>query len=272
VFDPSAKPGPGVLHRTIKVGDAPGNIPNPTGKGLTQTKGKTVEGYLTTLCGGGSVGVDPKSGAVSIDDAFCTAGPAVALGMAATPTTRAFAATPTGCGCICDLKRSKNAWTIIVDDTKWPQTNFADNDKAIGKTPGGSGGTVTTPSPNSPKLWGAETAGGKELDIDPWLVLGHELCGHGWLGDTGAHGPDEAAPRGEGGHQETVARENKLRKEHGIDLRGTFKQPNCGESYWRDKKKSGAVNWSSYHATCDAWRKQYNKDRGTSYKITDTIP
>ena len=50
---------------------------------------------------------------------------------------------------------------------------------------------------------------GTALNIDPWLVLGHELCGHAWLGNAGKHGPDEAAARGEGGHQETVARENE---------------------------------------------------------------
>ena len=37
---------------------------------------------------------------------------------------------------------------------------------------------VTAPSPNSTKLWGAGTVSGSALDVDPWLVLGHELCGH----------------------------------------------------------------------------------------------
>ncbi|HEU4596490.1 MAG TPA: hypothetical protein VFS10_15245, partial [Pyrinomonadaceae bacterium] len=116
------------------------------------------------------------------------------------------------------------------------------------------------------------TASGKALDIDPWLVLGHELCGHGWLGDSGQHGPDETARRGEGGHQATVARENALRSEHGIELRGTFKQPHCGESFWRDKATGGPVNWSSYHAVCEQWRKKYNKKHKTKYTIADTIP
>jgi hypothetical protein len=131
---------------------------------------------------------------------------------------------------------------------------------------------VTTPSPNRNNLWGAATASGKELDVDPWLVLGHELCGHAWLGNSGSHGPDEAALRGEGGHQETVARENALRAEHGIELRGTFKQPNCGESYSRDKASPATVNWSTFRAVCLKWRDAHNKKNGTSYKITDTIP
>jgi hypothetical protein len=263
---------PAALHRTVAVDKPAANIPNPTGKGVTQTNAQTVAGYLTTLCGGGGIKVDPASGAVAIDNSFCVAGPAAALGMPPSPATKAFAATPTGCGCICDLVSSKNAWTIQVDDSQWPHTNFADEDAALGKKPGGTGGTVTTPSPNSEKLWGTATAAGKPVDIDPWLVLGHELCGHGWLGNVGSHAPDAVSPRGEGGHQETVARENKLRAEHGIDLRGTFKDPHCGESYWRKKVKPADVNWSSYHATCEAWRKDYNKKHGTKFKITDTIP
>lgn len=132
---------------------------------------------------------------------------------------------------------------------------------------------VTTPSPNSTKLWGAATASGKAMNMDPWLVLGHELCGHGWLGNFGWAGPDQALPRGEGGHQETVKRENKLRKEHGIDLRGTFKDQHCGESFWRYKKSPKKnINWSTYRSICENWRKEYNKKHGTSHKITDRIP
>jgi hypothetical protein len=180
--------------------------------------------------------------------------------------------TASGCGCLCDLVSSKHAWKIRVDDAAWPHTDFDDDDAANGKKPGGTGGAVTAPSPNSPKIWGAAAASGKEKDIDPWLVLGHELCGHAWLGNSGSHGPDETSPRGEGGHQATVARENALRAEHGIDLRGTFKDPNCGESYFRDKTAPGKVNWSSFHAVCESWRNKYNAAHGTKYKIADKIP
>jgi hypothetical protein len=261
------------LSRKILVDNPAKNIPNPGGKGRVQTNAQTIEDYLKILCPTGSVAVDGKSGQAKIDTGFCTP-VALPAGVAGPPGPSAAerSKTATGCGCICDLASSLHPWKIVVDDGAWPHTDFDDNDAAIGKKPGGSGGMVTAPSPNSPKFWGAGTASGKQVDIDPWLVLGHELCGHGWLGNSGGHGPDETSPRGEGGHQETVKHENLLRAEHGIDLRGTFKDPDCGESYWRDKASPGKVNWSSFHSVCESWRIKYNAANGTSYKITDKIP
>lgn len=263
------------LRRKIVVDKPKDAIPRPGGKGVVQSNAQTIKDYFATLCSAGAPTVNGGTGEVGIGSSFCTRPQATLWGIglpwtAASPAQQST--TPAGCGCICDLVASSHLWTIRVDDGSWPHTVFDDDAAANGRKAGGSGGMVFAPSPNSPKLWGAATASGKELDIDPWLVLGHELCGHGWLGDTGKHGPDEVAPRGEGGHQETVARENLLRQEHGIDLRGTFKQPNCGESYWRDKAAPGTVNWSSFHGVCQSWRNNYNAANGTSYKITDTIP
>jgi len=262
------------LTRKVAVDNPGDSIPNPGGAGAVQTNAKTIENYLKTICATGGVVVDPGSGKTTIGTSFCTpaALPAGVAGPAGLSPAQA-SPTATGCGCICDLVNSAHTWTIKVDDTAWPHTDFDDDDAANGKKPGGSGGTVTAPSPNSPKIWGAATAKGPAKDINAWLVLGHELCGHGWLGDSGSHGPDEASLRGEGGHQSTVARENALRAEHGIDLRGTFKDPDCGESYWRDKAApGGAPNWSSFHAVCQSWRTKYNAAHGTKYKITDKIP
>jgi len=260
------------LQRKLHVQNPNAPIKNPGGKGLKQTNAVTVQNYLNELCRGGAVKVAGGTGEVQIRSSFCSpaALPPDFIGPLA-PSAK-DSSTPVGCGCICDLVASKNTWNILVDDDSWPHTVANDHDASVGKKPGGTGGTVTTPSPNSEKLWGAATASGKELDIDPWLVLGHEMCGHAWMMNTGSHAADEAAKRGEGGHQETVKRENELRAEHGIDLRGTFKDPNCGESYWRDKSAPGTVNWSSYHSVCEQWRKQYNAAHGTNYKITDKIP
>jgi len=251
----SSRVGPS-LHRKVTVDKPRDPIPNPTGKGLKQTNAATVEGYLQTLCSEGKVSVDRTSGSVSLTAAdFCA--PTPVPGGGAGPPGPAPAATskePTGCTCLCDMVGSANDFTVVVDDKEWPHT---------------LGQTVTTPSPNSRKLWGTATVSGKQMLMDPWLVLGHELCGHAWLAEKGL--PDDNATRGEGGHQETVDRENQLRKEHGIEERGGFKDPYCGESFWKAKtnKGPGPVQWSKYVQICAAWR--WKKYKG-KYKISDKIP
>jgi hypothetical protein len=302
-----SRPAPPALRRTLKVEKPATAIPNPTGKGVVQTNGDTIQQYLTTISPEGHPKVDPASGDVTMSKAACGGYPGSiaagaeegyrighligsvgdripGLGVVTGTIGGGIGAlvgavgglipssTPTGSSCLCDMVASKNSWRILVDDVNWPGTKPDDQAKADGKVPGGSGGVVTAPSPNSPRLWGAGTVSGKALDVDAWLVLGHELCGHGWLMNSGSHAPDDVARRGEGGHQATVARENALRAEHGIELRATFKQPNCGESYWRDRTNPTTVNWSSARSLCEDWRKQYNAAHKTSYTITDTIP
>lgn len=248
--------GSAALQRKVNVTDPKKAIPDPTGKGLKQSNAETIEGYLRTLCSDGTVTVDRASGAVALKAGFCA--PWLSPGTAGPPAPAPVdkAKERTGCGCLCDMVDSPNPFNIEVNDVDWPHT---------------SGNTVTTPSPNSDKLWGAGTVSGKALNIDPWLVLGHEFCGHAWLAERGL--PDTNATRGEGGHQETVARENALRAEHGMEGRGSFKDPFCGESFFQDKDagggKPGPVQWSSYLAKCEAWRK---KTYGGKYKISDKIP
>lgn len=240
------------LHRKVSVNKPKDMIANPTGKGLVQTNAETIEGYLQTLCSDGTVSVNKVSGRVSLAAGFCpTPMPAGFAGPAA-PAPADKSKEPTGCACLCDMVGSPNDYTIVVDDNDWPHT---------------LGRVVTTPSPNSPKLWGAATVSGKAMAIDPWLVLGHEFCGHAWLAEKGL--PDNNVTRGEGGHQETVGRENELRKEHGIEARGSFKDPYCGESFSQNKAGPGPVEWSSYLKKCEAWRK---KTYGGKYKISDKIP
>ena len=251
----SSRIGPS-LHRKVTVDKAKDPIPNPTGKGLKQTNAETVEGYLQTLCSDGKVSVDRTSGSVSLTAAdFCAPTPvARRRGRPTRAIARHQVQRADGLQCLCDMVGSANDFTVGVDDKEWPHTK---------------GQTVTTPSPNSPKLWGTATVSGKKMLTDPWLVLGHELCGHAWLAEKGL--PEGSAQRGEGGHQETVARENELRKEHGIEERGGFKDPYCGESFSRAKGKKGPgpVQWSKHVATCAAWRKKKYKGK---YKISDKIP
>jgi hypothetical protein len=247
----SAQRGPS-LYRKVKVNKPKDLIPNPTGKGLAQTNAQTVEGYLQTLCSGGTVSVNKGSGGVSLAAAFCPKPMPAGVVGPLPPAPADKSKEPTGCNCLCDMVGSAKEYTIVVDDTDWPHT---------------AGQVVTAPSPNSPKLWGTATVSGKTTTIDPWLVLGHELCGHAWLAEKGL--PDDNVTRGEGGHQETVGRENELRKEHGIEARGSFKDPYCGESFSQNKAGPGPVVWSSYLKICEAWRK---KTYGGKYKISDKIP
>jgi hypothetical protein len=246
-------PGPPRIQRKLEIRDAGNAIPNPTGNGLVQTNAQTAQTYLQTLCAAGAMAVDGTSGAVSFGTAdFCpTPYPPDFVGPPA-PAPSDLSSTPTGCNCLCTMINSATTYTIVIDDTSWPHT---------------SGTVVTAPSPNSEKSWGTATKSGATMAIDPWLVLGHELCGHAYLGEMGL--PDDNVTRGEGGHQETVARENLLRGEHGIEERGGFKDPYCGESFSQEKAGPGPINWSSYLEKCKAWRKS---NYGDKYKISDRIP
>lgn len=251
-----------LIMRKLAVEQPADKIKNPDGKGLVQTNAATIENYLKMLCSSGGVKVDGGTGEVTIDNAFCS-----------DPSKVEDSGTPSGCKCICDLANSANGWKFEVDDSgEGPYTQFTNEAKAHGKEPGGSGGAIHTPSPNSAKIFGSATESGKLLDTDSWLLLGHELCGHAWLGNSGRHGEDTAKRRGIGGHQKTVELENELRIEHGIDLRGTFKDPYCGESYWREKANPEKINWSKEYELCKRWREEYNEDYGTNYKISDKLP
>jgi hypothetical protein len=261
------------LRRKVKIDKPANKIPNPTGKGLVQTNAETIEGYLGTICSGGNVKVDRASGVVTMDPGGCTklrAQPGVASPAGATraPVSR----TPEGCSCLCDLVnpagRTEHEWTIRVDDTQRPHTSFDGDAEAIG----GTGGTVTTISPNSPKVFGAVTKSGKREDLDPWLILGHELCGHAWLGNFGMSEP-ETMTKTVGRQPLTVDRENALRAEHSIEARGrSFRDPFCGESYERVKGTKPGTEFFKHKQECEQARARCKKPGGGSFKIDEQIP
>ncbi len=271
VVQQDGRPGDRTVRRRLKVDKPSTMIPDPGGKGVKQTNAQTIEQYIATLCKEGGFTV-AKSGDVGATGGFCSKSLLGADILGPLDTNEERVKSVTGCDCLCDMIKSKNDWKIIVDDSSWPHTRFSDQKNAHNKGSGGSGGIVTAPSPNSTKLWGATTKSGVDLNIDSWLVLGHELCGHGWLGDRGEHAPDRAKPRGSGGHQATVARENLLRREHGIEERGGYRDPYCGESFWREKSSPGTVNRSSHLKECERWRDAYNKKHGKKYTLKDRIP
>ena len=212
-----------------------------------------VEDYLETLCSDGDVSIDPITGRISTD-------------------YQGGGDQPGTCEALSDMIDTQNNWSVRVDDAQWPHTGPSET---TGYTGGGTGGYVTAPSPNNGKRWGAATQSGGQEEIPPWLVLGHELLGHAWMLDRGEH-PHEAlgAPaRGEGGHAHTVDRENLIREEHGVPLRGGHRDPYCGESYYIERDDASETpQWSSALGVCEEWRDDYNADNGTSYTMTDRIP
>jgi hypothetical protein len=287
-----------LVQRKIKVDKPADNIPNPTGKGAVQTNAATVQNYLTTLCAAGSVTVDAKTGDVGMDTNFCTR--PWWQGWWPWPLTKSPAETsktPTGCTCLCDVANSEYEWEIRVDDTiASPKTTAAvekyqDEDRTSLQPKTLitlKGGLIEVPSPNNPKAWGAATERGKLLDVEPWLLLGHELCGHARMMEQGRTSPEESSGPRE--HEVTIEQENLLRTEHGIPERASssFKEPYCGESYWRDKPEQlqdnlasiQEVHWTvnpsrpseTFLDLCRQWRDKYNRANGTHYKIRDKIP
>ena len=256
------------INRTLSVLDPAINIPNPTGTGLVRTNSQTVLDYLNNLCPSGGISIN-QSGVVAIPPQFCMSFRFLGLSL---PSPADISSTPTGCNCLCDIINSPNSWEILIDDSNWPHTSFTSHQLA---STTGTGGVVTAPSPNRQTIHGAVTASGGFVDIDPWLILGHELCGHGWLGNQGAHGPDDTPARGRGGHQLTVERENLLRDEHGIARRGTFRQPFCGESFSHPigtNPTRRTVTMSTYLSACRQWRREYNRLNKTRFTISQDMP
>lgn len=264
------------LQRKVVVDKPKDLIPNPTGKGVSQTNAATAADYCAELCSGEKPQVDAGTGEVTMSVAFCSV-PGFQIGhevLPAGPMPAEEAKTATGCTCLCDLVNSKNLWTIKIDDVSRPHTNFADPDAATGAKPGGSGGFVTAISPNSAKVFGSVSASGKKIDYDPWLILGHELCGHGWLGNAGKAETAEVMIK-VGRQPFTVDRENALRAEHAIEARGrSFRDPFCGESY--ERFKTGKANTGTFDPGlidfCARARARCKKPNKGLFKIEERIP
>ncbi|NEQ32572.1 MAG: DUF4157 domain-containing protein [Leptolyngbya sp. SIO4C5] len=323
------------LRRKLQVDRPAEPIPTPDQAGRQPTNAETVEGYLRTLSSGGNPSVDRGSGEVSLDTAFCPGflgglvqgaragydigntigsiggriplfgpilgaigglfgaiGGAIAgLFGAQSPSPAAASDTSTGSTCLCDFVDARPVWTIEVNDG--PDSPITlDNNR------------VRVPSPNSPQVVGAATVSGRLETIDPWLALGHELCGHAWLelqGESEAGAATEAplALRDETGavqlagpdpqadqflrHQRTVERENLLRQEHGLEARGfRLRDPYCGESFRRDRgEPTDQRQWQrgirgsgfdTYLETCEYLRRQLPENQDGRYRIDQRIP
>lgn len=220
------------------------------------SQGEIILKYMNQLCGDAKVAVSGSD--VVLPKEFCTKPAPDAK--EPNPLSRAdLSKTPVSCNCFCDLDASAKIVTMQVDDNIEGLTEFT-ADPGEEKLDAPRGATVTVPSEYGKKVTQTMKSGKKEV-FKPYIVLGHELCGHAWLAIKGELQKDENAERGRGGHQETVERENMIRREHGETERNKFREPYCGE-----------VDDSSYQQECKVWRDEYNKLNGTSYTLADTVP
>ena len=263
------------VQRKLQVENPAQKVPNPGGKGVNLSNAQVVQGYLRQLTPEAKALVNGKSGDVSIGDMSLYNPIKPAPGhKGPVPLQYTLSPHPFATKSLMDMVDSTHLWRIRIDDSSWPHTKF--DSRADSNQPGvGSGGIVTSPSPNDDDAWGAVTKSGKFEDIPPYMVLGHELFGHALKGDTGNHEADHGKLRGRGGHQQTVGLENKLRDEQKMELRGDFRAPYGGESF--KHKKGAPVDISAFKKKRTvsiniAWRQEYNQLNGTNYTIQDQIP
>ncbi len=254
-----------------------------------------VLGFLTGLVGGAIGAIVGGIAGLFGSEKFSAAG---------------ASSTPTSSTCLCDMVDNSHWWTIEINDDDHPRTMSENDPRDPMKIRSLPGGRVRVPSPNSPKLWGAATMGGKLENDPPWLVLAHELCGHAWLQEKGredkgegqgkivpgvVRGPDgkltvtspelltgnTPAPHGD---FEPIQRENLIRQEHHMALRGfRVRDPFCGESFSRDVAKpqgqieftEGASKGSSevtFMEKCEAFRAALPENKDGKYRIDQQIP
>ena len=212
--------------------------------------------YFNQLCADANVSI--SSGDVIIPPDFCTKAEPDAG--EPNPLSRAeLSQTPVSCTCFCDIDASSKEVSIKVDDKIAGLTEFT-SDPGEEALDAPRGATVTVPSPRGVTTTQMMKSGERET-FEPFIVLGHELCGHGWMAIKGELAKDDNAERGRGGHQETIRRENLMRQEHGLTQRNTFREPFCGE-----------VDDSKFQKECQVWRDEYNKLNGTRFTLADTIP
>jgi len=245
---------PSVVHRKMK-------LPSHDKPAFNSPDQQTLQSdiilkYFNQLCADAKVSI--VGGEVVLPADFCTKAEPDAG--EPNPLSKAgLSKTPTSCTCLCDLDASSKEVTIQVDDNNAGLTAFtnAPGEEALDAP---RGAIVTVPSPIGKKTTQMMKSGKKET-FEPFIVFGHELCGHGWMAIKGELAKDDNAERGRGGHQETVERENMMRREHGLTERNTFREPFCGE-----------VDDSDYQKECKIWRDEYNKLNATKFTLADTIP
>jgi hypothetical protein len=133
--------------------------------------------------------------------------------------------------CLCDLHAATADWKIKIDDADWPHTEEANHRVTL----------HSTRSQVEFGAWGGGAQAGTRIALSNPRALGHELCGHAWLMESGTHptGPPLVFVGGQlmgrPSHDPTVAIENTVAGEMtpGAPQRGSFADPHHGESFAR---------------------------------------
>ncbi|HJP92678.1 MAG TPA: DUF4157 domain-containing protein [Pyrinomonadaceae bacterium] len=196
--------------------------------------------------------------------------------------------TPTGSTCLCDLLTSNNTWTIHVHNFRDPLTiggGVVTEPMTSNLNRQARSGFVVVPTPDSSRTFGAATMSGRLENYDPWIILGHELCGHAWRQDRMAPGEsEEGVVQGEHlRHHNTVERENLIRAEHQMEARGfRIRDPYCGESFSRSHdvpeaapqfgRSQAGPGQGTRLEDCQRAREMYFPEQARRYRVDQRIP
>ncbi len=260
------------ISKKMAVENPDTDIPNPSGTGLAQTNVETVLDYMSKLCP--DTGMVANAGSIElVDTGFCF--PSVKQEDGRFKSPAELSAHPVSCECVCEMVMDPLQNIVIrIDDT------MGGNASTDSRS---TGATISVPSPNMSTI-PVRGASGKTVDSPPFIVLGHELCGHHWLSKRGSNERENTQNIERGGHDPAIKRENLIREEHGIEKRGTFRDPCCGffESTEQDLKKASGKCGDAFEKgkeikgtaayECKHWRDEYNKLNGTSFTTDDAIP
>ncbi len=207
------------IQRAITVQNPAAVTPNIPGT----TNAAAVQGWLDTLCPTGGWVVDAATGVVDSPNRadFCAARPVRGHAHFSTSGTR------TSCSCICELTApgSTDVRLHAANFVALPSGAFDVNAAGEGRTrpadPGagrpevnvGVSGIefhgVTGAGDTAPLAAGAGAT--QTLRDPPWIILGHEMCGHARLPGAPGAGGHGMTPEGD---RSAVDIENRIRREH----------------------------------------------------------
>lgn len=203
-----------LVRRAITVQNPAAATPNIP----ATTNAAAVQLWLTTLCPGGGWTVDAGTGVVGSPDRanFCAARPVAGVAHFSTSGAR------TSCGCLCELTAagSTDVRLHAADFVALPSGPFDVNAAGEGRTrpaDPAAGRPEVNVGVSGLEFTGIRGAGdtapltagvgaNQVLRDPPWLILGHEMCGHARLG--AGHGATQE------GDRTAVDVENSIRREH----------------------------------------------------------